>query len=160
MKDRAQWDTRFLELAQQIASWSKDKSRKVGCVIVGPNGEIRTTGYNGFPRGVHDDRFPARHARPEKYLWTEHAERNAIYNAARCGIPLEGCTIYLPWYPCVECARAIIQCGLTTLVAVQPDWYDPKYKVEFMTAAVMFEEAAIEVRYVLGMQPPEQQPVR
>src|SRR5678816_3286831 len=87
------WDIRFLREAARIATWSKDRSTKVGCVIVGPSREIRSTGYNGFPRGVNDD-VDERHARPMKYAYCEHAERNAIYNAARVGIPLEGCTLY------------------------------------------------------------------
>lgn len=148
----AKWDQRFLRIAQETAQWSKDKSRKVGCVIVGPSKEIRATGYNGFPRGVEDD-VPSRHERPAKYLWTEHAERNAIYNAARHGVALECCTIYLPWYPCVDCARAIIQCGIIEVVAVEPDWNDPKYGEEFRTAREMFNECDLLVRYAEGEAP-------
>src|SRR6266581_3511885 len=98
------WDTRFMVLARHIALWSKDPSRRVGCVIVGPNNEVRATGFNGFPRGV-DDTKVERYDRPIKYLWTEHAERNAIYNAVRSGTPLDGCRMYLPWFPCMDCAR-------------------------------------------------------
>jgi dCMP deaminase len=152
MKDRDKWDRRFVGIAAAISEWSKDRSRKIGCVIVGPQGDIRATGYNGFPRGVVDE-FEARHQRPAKYLWTEHAERNAIYNAARYGVPLEGTTIYLMWYPCVECARAIIQCGIIQVVAVRPDWEDPKYGEEFRTARTMFEEAELNVRFVTGEAP-------
>src|SRR5689334_8457570 len=97
----ADWDSRFMKLAQQIATWSKDRSRQVGCVIVGPSNEIRAAGFNGFPRGV-DDLNERRHTRPAKYKWTEHAERNAIYNAARVGIPLQGSRMYLPWFPCMD----------------------------------------------------------
>src|SRR5437868_3747766 len=114
------WDDRFIELARHIGQWSKDPSRKVGCVIVGPYNEVRATGYNGFPRGV-DDSAVERNQRPAKYLWTEHAERNAIYNAARCGIPIAGCRIYVPWFPCMDCARAIVQVGLQELIAIRPD---------------------------------------
>jgi Deoxycytidylate deaminase len=146
------WDGRFIKIAQEIAWWSKDRSRQVGCVIVGPQKDIRASGYNGFARGV-DDNVEERHQRPAKYLWTEHAERNAIYNAARFGIPLEGCTIYLPWYPCVDCSRAIIQCGITTVVAVEPDWRDPKYGEEFRIAQAMFNEVKMLVRYVEGKPP-------
>ena len=75
------WNSRFMDLARLVAGWSKDTSTKVGCVIIGPDKEIRSTGYNGFPRGV-DDTIPAGHERPAKYDFTEHAERNAIYNAS------------------------------------------------------------------------------
>jgi len=114
------WDIRFLREAARIATWSKDRSTKVGCVIVGPSREIRSTGYNGFPRGVNDD-VDERHARPLKYAYCEHAERNAIYNAARVGIPLEGCTLYcaadkLTGPPCVDCARACVQSGIKHVI--------------------------------------------
>src|SRR3954447_3751356 len=107
----ADWDGRFMQLATLIGGWSKDRSRKVGCVIVGAHNEVRSTGYNGFPRGVCDDE-DYRHDRPMKYRWTEHAERNAIYSAARIGVPLEGCRMFLPWFPCMDCARAIVQAGI------------------------------------------------
>ena len=76
-------DDRFMNLAY-VAEWSKDRSTKVGCVVIGPDREVRSMGYNGFPRGINDE-IERRHARPDKY--TEHAERNAIYNAARVGVP-------------------------------------------------------------------------
>ena len=79
-----EWDIRFMNLAKMIATWSKDTSTKVGCVIIGPDKEIRSTGYNGFPRGV-DDTIAKRKERPAKYKFTEHAERNAIYNASLFG---------------------------------------------------------------------------
>ncbi|MCW8836697.1 MAG: CMP deaminase, partial [Rhodospirillales bacterium] len=75
------WHVRFLQLAHQIASWSKDRSTKVGAVLVRPDRTPAPYGYNGFPRQVDDD-IDDRHSRPDKYDWTEHAERNAIYNAA------------------------------------------------------------------------------
>jgi dCMP deaminase len=149
---RDEWDARFLELTLTIAGWSKDRSRKVGCVIVGPNNEIRATGYNGFPRRV-DDRPAERHERPLKYLWTEHAERNAIYNAAYTGISLAGCRIYVPWYPCIDCARAIVQAGIVELIGVEPDWQDDQWGEGFHVARQMFEEAGIAVRFLSGAPP-------
>jgi dCMP deaminase len=145
------WDNKFIQLALNIASWSKDRSRKVGCVVVGPDHEIRTTGYNGFPRCI-DDNCEHRHERPAKYLWTEHAERNAIYNAARCGIGLDGCTIYVPWYPCMDCARSIVQSGITTIVCNEPDFADPKWGSDFKVVKELFDELSTKdlfnVRYV------------
>lgn len=105
------WHDHFFNLVFEILKKSKDPSTKVGCVIVGPDHEIRSTGFNGFPRGV-DEKIPARWERPEKYHWVEHAERNAIYNAARMGISLKGCTLYQPGLPCSDCARAIVQAGI------------------------------------------------
>ncbi len=108
------WHIRFIELAKHIASWSKDRSTKVGAVAIGPNREICSVGYNGFPRGVDDD-IEERHERPAKYSWTEHSERNCIYNASRIGVSLDGCELYCTHFPCPDCARGIIQSGITTV---------------------------------------------
>lgn len=140
------WDTRIMDLAKYVGQWSKDEARKVGCVIVGPGNEIRAIGYNGFPRGVNDDTGD-RHKRPAKYKWTEHAERNAIYQAARAGISLEGCRMYLPWFPCMDCARAIIQSGITELVCVQPDYSDPQWGEDFVSVPELLEEGGVHVRW-------------
>jgi dCMP deaminase len=134
-----EWDRKFMQMAHFISGWSKDRTTRVGCVIVGPANEIRSTGFNGFPRGINDE-VEDRLARPAKYLWTEHAERNAIFNAARIGTPLGGCRIYVPWFPCVDCARAIVQCGLVELVAFEPDWDHPKWGEHFRVARDMFNE--------------------
>jgi len=109
------WDTYFMSLAYLVAMKSKDPRTRVGAVIVGPDNEIRTTGYNSFPRGLDDDR-PERAVTPAKHLFFEHAERNAIYNAARMGTSLKGCRIYLPFMPCSDCARGIVQAGLAEVV--------------------------------------------
>lgn len=109
------WDSYFMAIARQVACKSKDESTRVGTVIVGPDHEVRTTGYNGFPRGI-DDCVTERWERPIKYSWIEHAERNAVCNAARTGIPLLGCTAYATHAPCAPCARALIQAGIATLV--------------------------------------------
>jgi dCMP deaminase len=117
------WDALFVELARTYARKSKDESTRVGAVIVGPDHDQRAGGFNGLPRGVVDDpvRFPwsaSRHRRPEKYSWYEHAERNAIYNAARAGVATGGCTMYVAGGPpCADCARAVIQAGIVEVVA-------------------------------------------
>lgn len=110
-----EWGEYLLKLAFTVSEKSKDPSVKVGCVIVGPSREIRSTGFNGFPRGCNDN-IPERNVQPKKYLWFEHAERNAIYNAARCGIPLEGCIMYVTAPPCTNCARGIVQSGIKKIV--------------------------------------------
>lgn len=138
-----------MELAKHVAAWSKDRSRQTGCVIVGPDREVRSLGYNGFARGV-DDSVESRHQRPAKYLWTEHAERNAIYNAARYGVSLDGCSAYIPWYPCMDCARSLIQSGIKVLVAYEPNFSDPKWGKEFADVEVMLLEANISTRWVAG----------
>lgn len=115
----SKWNYRFMEIALHISTWSKDKSTKVGCVVVGPDKEIRAQGYNGFPRGVNDDN-PKRQERPIKYAFYEHAERNAIYNACLCETSLRDCTMYVTMPPCADCARAIIQSGIKRVYFLPP----------------------------------------
>lgn len=118
------WHKYFVQLATVVATRSKDPSTKVGCVLVGPDHEVLSTGFNGFPRGVREvingltDLDPVRWERPTKYLYVEHAERNAIYNAARHGVSLRGATAYMNFapYPCTDCARALIQSGIHAIV--------------------------------------------
>ena len=82
------WDFRFIELAKHISLWSKDPSTKVGCVVVGEDREIRSTGFNGFPRGIDDDEDRLTN-REKKYPLICHAEENAIMHAARIGVSLK-----------------------------------------------------------------------
>lgn len=112
------WDRKFVKMAQFIADeFSKDDSTKVGAVVVGPDHELRTTGFNGFPRGINDE-DPDLWVRPLKYSIVEHAERNAFYNATRTGVSLNGCTMYVNFEPiaCTDCARGIIQTGIIRIV--------------------------------------------
>jgi len=111
------WNRYFIDMANLVACKSKDRSTRVGALIIGPDKEVRSTGYNGFCRGVNDN-IEKRHHRPAKYLWTEHAERNAIFNAARAQIGTKGCVMYLNWepMPCADCARAIIQAGIIEVI--------------------------------------------
>ena len=147
--DRQQrWDLSFLEDADHVARRSKDRSRKVGCVIVNDRHTDLVRGWNGFPRGVNDD-VDSRHDRPAKYRFTEHAERNAIYNAAAEGIALKGTTLYSTLYPCTDCARAIIQSGIKRVCTYEPSWDDEKLAVfNFRDSEAMFAEAGIVVDYV------------
>lgn len=106
------WTEYFLLIAENVKLKSKDISTQIGAVIVGKNNEILSTGYNSFPRGL-DDTLDERQERPEKYFWFEHAERNAIFNAARVGTPIEGSTIYITsGPPCCDCARGLINAGI------------------------------------------------
>jgi len=106
------WTDYFLNIAEQVKLKSKDQSTQIGAVIVGVDNEVLSTGYNSFPRGM-DDTIQERQERPEKYFWFEHAERNAIYNAARVGTALKGSTIYLTsGLPCMDCARGIVNSGI------------------------------------------------
>lgn len=216
------WDHYFIRMAMLIAMKSKDPSTKVGCVIIGPDNEIRSTGFNGFPRGVREtaegsehlpdkferslagneyfvlclcgDRitipiskldanvngvFPAGHSykemvdsvaeandhfqqqksvlserweRPAKYEWVEHAERNAVYNAARIGVSVAGCRAYLNWEPrpCVECCKGFIQAGIIEVIGpdipfpsggTRKDW-------KFEVSTIMMQESGVGCREV------------
>jgi dCMP deaminase len=137
-------ERRLFDLARFVGEWSKDRSRKVGAVIADSNDSVRAIGYNGFPRGA-DDRIEMRHERPAKYLWTEHAERNAIYEAARIGVSTDGCTMYVPWFPCMDCARALVQAGIRRLVAVPPDLSDSRWGGHFEAAMELLSEAGVEI---------------
>src|ERR1051326_2158045 len=144
------WDEYYLNICKVVAERSKDINTQIGCVIVGPNHEIRSTGYNSFPRGIRDD-VPERMERPTKYLWIEHAERNAICNAARAGTATEGCTIYVEIMPCMDCARAIVQAGITEVVvsATRMSQYSSDYyNQHFGMVEVLFGEAKVRVRRV------------
>ena len=110
MREIPTWDQYYLDICKVVATRSKDPNTQIGCVIIGPNHEIRSTGYNSFPRGIRDG-FPSAWCAHE-YLWIEHAERNAIGNAARAGTATEGCTIYVEIMPCMDCARAVVQAGI------------------------------------------------
>ena len=130
--------------ANELAAWSEDRDFHVGAVIVGPGHEIRATCYNGLPRGVgaQDDRRFDRSS-GEKFFWFEHAERNAIYNAARVGTALEGCTIYVNRYPCADYARAIIQSGIKAVVCPAKPANDGALDHSFAVSEVMLREAGI-----------------
>ena len=141
------WNKRFMELAFLVASWSKDPSTKTGAVIVGPDKEIRATGYNGPVRGVDDD-IPERLERPTKYDFFEHAERNALFNACLTGVQVKGCTMYATHAPCVDCARAIIQAGIKTVITnkIVIDENTPKntWRDKLIVSSQMFKEAGVE----------------
>jgi len=140
----ADWDLRFVNLASHIATWSKDLSTHVGCVVAGPDHEIISTGYNGIPRGVKDR--PSRMERPAKYLWTSHAEENAIAHAARIGVSVRGATAYVTHHPCCRCARALIQAGISRIVyPVSASGTVGIASEEFQIAADMFGEAGISI---------------
>jgi dCMP deaminase len=145
------WDSRFLRLAREIATWSKDRSTQVGAVIVGDDKTPGPYGYNGFPRAVDDD-VEDRHARPTKYKWTEHAERNAIYNAARIGVALKGCTMFVTHVPCADCARAIVQVGIIRVVAdragMRDSGFAKRWSGDEQITKKMLEEAGIALDVV------------
>ncbi len=139
------WDRRFLELASHISTWSKDPSTKVGCVVVGEDREIRSTGFNGFPRGIEDD-AERLEDRAQKYPLICHAEENAIMHAARIGISLKGNTAYVTWPPCTRCTRSLIQAGISEVVYPTGIEIPERWEDDLSIAMGMMEEAGITVR--------------
>lgn len=146
--DRAYW---YFKIARTIAEASCDRSTKVGCIVVGPDKEIRAQGYNGFPRGVNDE-DEKWHERPAKYDYVIHAEANAVANAARTGASLKGCSAYVTAPPCCNCAGLLINAGISRVY-----WPDPsddgitsqsltdRWKVSFERAIELFGAAGVEV---------------
>lgn len=131
------WDEYFFRLCDVNASKSKDPSTKVGAVIVRPDRTIASMGWNGFPRGVADTYEDREH----KLMRTVHAELNAILSARE---PLHGYTIYVsPLFPCSNCAAAIIQAGITCVIARmgQPR---AEWAKSFEAARDMFRQAYID----------------
>jgi len=147
------WEEYFFNVILEIQKKSKDRT-KVGCVIVSPYNEIVSTGFNGFPRGVEDrqDKVPERYEREIKLMYTEHAEKNAIFAAARRGIPLEGCKIYIEWSPCADCMRAIIQSGIKEVVlngrseSFNNKELRSRWEAQIQCAEIMAKEAGIKIR--------------
>ena len=141
------WDRRFLELASHISTWSKDPSTKVGCVVVGEDREIRSTGFNGFPRGI-EDAAERLEDRAQKYPLICHAEENAIMHAARIGISLKSNTAYVTWPPCSRCTRSLIQAGVSEVVYPAGIDIPERWEEDLEIALGMMEEAGISVRQV------------
>jgi dCMP deaminase len=141
------WDIRFIELAKHISLWSKDPSTKVGCVVVGEDREIRSTGFNGFPRGIDDDEDRLMD-REKKYPLICHAEENAIMHAARIGVSLKNSTAYVTWPPCSRCARSLIQAGIKEVVYPNTGEIPERWKDDFNTSNEMMKEAGLRVRSI------------
>ena len=142
------WVEYFYKIADQVKEKSKDNHTKIGAVIVGKDKEIVSTGYNSFPRGIEDNK-KERQERPEKYYWFEHAERNAIYNAALIGVSTKCCTMYLTCgIPCADCARGIINAGIIRIFAVRDgEAKSQKWKDSAERSMEMFKEAGVDVQW-------------
>jgi len=145
--ENKKWIDYFFEICDVVAKKSKDNSTKVGAVITNTGNSIISTGYNGFPIGV-DDSVESRMERPQKYLWTAHAEENAICFAARNGIALNGATLYVNrLIPCSKCSRMIIQSGIRKVYAkIDSDVStNQRWKEENDVAMAMLKESGIEI---------------
>ena len=115
-KNVISWDEYFIGMAHLSALRSKDPSTQVGAVIVSSSNKIVSIGYNGLPKGCSDDEYPWDRegtTLDTKYVYVVHAELNAILNSP---MPVNDCKIYVSLFPCNECAKAIIQCGIKEVV--------------------------------------------
>lgn len=148
------WDEFFMRHAYLYAQKSKDESTQIGAVLV-KNKTIISGGYNGICRGV-DDTVETRLQRPEKYFWFEHAERNAIYNAARTGVSTIDSHLYTNGIPCLDCARGVIQAGVSK-VFVHRQWDiaweeaqkgNPQWQGRIERTVEMFDEAGVMWEYI------------
>lgn len=152
---RPDWDELYITMCYLVGMRSKDTHTHVGSVIVDSDNVLVSTGYNSLPRGIEIDESASRLSREngEKYFWIEHAERNAIYNAARRGTTLKNCKIYVPWIPCTDCARGIVQTGISEVIIHQngQDFYDKntngKWLESYKKTTDMFNEAKVKMRY-------------
>lgn len=124
-RDYITWDEYFMGVAMLAGMRSKDPNSQVGCCIVSQDNKILSIGYNGFPKGCSDDEFPwAREGDPleNKYFYVTHSELNAILNYKGGG--LEGAKLYVSLFPCNECAKAIIQSGIKTVIYDSDKYHD------------------------------------
>lgn len=145
------WDRRWMDTANHFATFSKDRNRQVGCVIIDEDHGLVSQGWNGFARGVNDN-IDERHERPLKYVYTKHAEENAFLNAARMGARTKGATLYVNRYPCANCAGDIVQAGIKTVVCPAPIFDHPRWGESMKEASKILNEGSIAVRYLQDCQ--------
>ena len=144
-EDYISWDEYFMAVAKLAGMRSKDPSSQVGACIVSSDNKILSMGYNGFPMGCSDDEFPwereAEDMLDTKYAYVAHSELNAILNYR--GGSLDGAKIYVSLFPCNECAKAIIQSGIRTVI-YDCDKYDGTPAV--IASKRMLDAAGVEYR--------------
>jgi len=138
---QGKWDARFLKLAHEVASWSKDPSTKVGCVLV-KDKKVVSLGYNGLPAGVEDS-LERLDNREIKYEITVHAEVNAVTTAALHGVSTNGATAYVTFHPCSRCAAVLINAGISTVVVSAHTIDADRWLNSFRLAASLLNEAGI-----------------
>lgn len=136
----------YLKLAYAEARKSKDRSTQNGAILVCPStGCVVASGFNDIPDVCRDT--SARRERPEKYVWTEHAERSSIFDAAKHGVATFGLVMYCPWLACADCGRAIVCAGIKRVVRHRIPQHDsrPDWAATIAAADQMFAESGVEV---------------
>ena len=143
----SKWDLRYLNLAEEVSSWSKDPSTKIGAIAVGSKGQVLSQGYNGFPRGI-EDTVSHYEDRETKYKYVVHAEMNVIYNATYNGVSLDGSTLYVTGLPvCSDCAKGVIQVGIKRVVMKEQE-IPLKWIESWKVTAGMFDQAMIDWEFI------------
>ncbi|HAJ73588.1 MAG TPA: cytidine deaminase [Lachnospiraceae bacterium] len=144
-QDYISWDEYFMAVAKLAGLRSKDPNSQVGSCIVSQDNKILSIGYNGFPNGCSDDEFPWKREDDDplktKYVYVTHSELNAILNYR--GGSLEGTKLYVSLFPCNECAKAIIQAGIKTII-YDSDKYDGTPSI--IASKMMLQAAGVEFR--------------
>lgn len=145
---RSDWNKRYLNLAKEVSTWSKDPSRKIGAVAVGAKGQVLAQGYNGFPRNIRHSSARL-NDRETKYKFVVHAEMNLIYNATYNGVSLDGSTVYVTGLPvCSECAKGLIQVGVQQVIMpTQVDTPDT-WTESFKFTQELFSEAGVVWQFI------------
>lgn len=156
-KDYISWDEYFMGVAILSGMRSKDPNSQVGCCIVSQDNKILSMGYNGFPKGCSDDEFPwdrEGDALDTKYVYVAHSELNAILNYT--GGSLAGAKLYVSLFPCNECAKAIIQCGIKEVIYDSDKYADTpatKASKKMMDAAGVtyrkYERTGREIKFTI-----------
>lgn len=144
------WDKKYLNLAKEVSTWSKDPSSKIGAVAVGNHGQILATGYNGFPRKIQDleERLMDREI---KYAYTIHGEMNCIYNASLTGVSLNKANLYVFGLPvCSECAKGVVQVGIKKVFACHPVIVNTKWQESNYLSQMIFKEAGVEYNTIIN----------
>lgn len=151
----------WIDLAIRAARQSPNRVRKVGAVLQPLDGGKPLLTFNTYPTGVQDTE--ERHQGDGRLIWMEHAERNAVYAAARAGRATEGASLACSFFPCLECARAIVQAGIGQLHTLPPDLSDPVWGPSFGPSQTMLQEGGVQLHFsgrdaatvhALTMQPP------
>jgi dCMP deaminase len=141
----SKWDCRFLRIAEEVRFWSRDPGTKVGCVLVLEK-RILSVGFNGFPQNLSDS-LNLYQDREYKLAVTVHAEANAIMNAAKNGAKTQFCTAYVTFPPCSQCAAALIQAGVGTVVCPDPASAPERWRASFKMANDMLYQAGVKLFY-------------
>jgi dCMP deaminase len=153
------WDIRFMELCKAISNWSScyQEGRKIGAIIV-KNKRILTTGYNGAPSGIMSCAERGECLRRKmgipsgtrhELCYAIHAEQNAIIQAAKLGVSIDGATLYCTHQPCVICAKMIVNAGISRVVYAQG--YPDEFSLD------IFQQAGVRLeRYIPEEKTPDE----